>query len=871
MILTNTYDRVHEYNTLSLTMTFLPYHASPVFPTILSILPQTIPKTLKFLHPYIQSLANPLRHAIVHTASNNRPFLTALSAYVLKSSREGRQHTILISFWASVATEAIAAMLDQSRSASRESQKQNQEDVVLFLLPILNEGLSPNHVHDLRVGCYMVLTVLASKADLDDNVISNMMDAVVLGWEQTSHAGLICLAVLAEQMQTIQLRNLVLKAIVALEGLEDDLLTLKKQYKIDNLVLGVALGIIGGISKAQDASGLRVFRFLMDSSLMDTSHTTIAIQCLLSKASMMIPEGVQNFDVQGSLAGLILRIADSQTIGTVVQNTIKDSKLDLGQLEMRLQKIIRADRSSPNRVIEGAIVEEPDGHNVTEDFDILISKIPTRTAYEISFLSHSDSYVYSSLAHTFVSIAMSPINADRFSNLPVLRKSLAMLEPLFLSFFIRIWCGNGSVNARAAAIQTVSHFFSTEAVTADVQMLLPYILYALADSSPQVRRAATNLVLVLASTYSKAASKETNDTNHQILGKEHIYGQGRKTKEISWLSIPEAAHFMSDLLVPALEECLLDGSHISQLISDSISGSKHSRASSSTHKQLKTSARLAIFSCLCSHVVGTPLYTVKSRLLEMLNQVPKVGTTSRTKLLLPLLSEVMKQDQKGYEATCAKEQLNLWQFLDRVIRIITPGDQEGIQSLRTIIESPLQTRFPALKTVALKYIQVIWSSTKTDLQCLLARTLLELASSKLEGDATESQDAQAAESLRALPLSTTILQSFIESLPTISSSLQDKPSASKRRRLSHSQATEDGILDPRHRASAIRRITLVLELVEDAKAERHPELLKGLFLVMSDLQHSQCHSGTTTGYLQILAMDSMLAILKTVEVCAMCY
>ena len=87
--------------------------------------------------------------------STNRQLFTAMSAFVLKSSHLGLQHPILYSFWAAIATEAVAAMFDQGRSARCEAQKQNQEDIVLLLLPILNDGLCVDNVPDLRVGCYM--------------------------------------------------------------------------------------------------------------------------------------------------------------------------------------------------------------------------------------------------------------------------------------------------------------------------------------------------------------------------------------------------------------------------------------------------------------------------------------------------------------------------------------------------------------------------------------------------------------------------------------------------------------------------------------------------------------------------------------------
>lgn len=153
--LTSYLGRVHQNNTICLVLAFLPFHTSPILSTVLSLIPDNLSPTLRFLHPYVQSLANPPHHAIVHAASTNRQLFTAMSAFVLKSSHLGLQHPILYSFWAAIATEAVAAMFDQGRSARREAQKQNQESIVLLLLPILNDGPCVDNVPDLRVGCYM--------------------------------------------------------------------------------------------------------------------------------------------------------------------------------------------------------------------------------------------------------------------------------------------------------------------------------------------------------------------------------------------------------------------------------------------------------------------------------------------------------------------------------------------------------------------------------------------------------------------------------------------------------------------------------------------------------------------------------------------
>ena len=833
---------------------------------MLSIIPENIPPTLRFLRPYIESLANPPRHAVVYAASINRHFFSAMSAYVLKSCRLGFQHPTLVSFWASTATEAVAAMLDQSRSARLEAQKQNQEDVVYLLLPILSDGLSLGNVPDLRVGCYMILTLLASKASLDDGVLSVMMEAVTTEWYRTFHAGLICLGVLAEQKRTAGLPGKAFEAVITLEHLADDLMTISRGYKIEKLVLGIALGIVSGLNEARDASGLWLLRTLMEANVMSDTSTKAVAKSLISALQTTTPNLSSRFDVRGSLADLILRLCNSKDVGAVIHSAIIDSKSISGPLESRLRRVNRGEGSTLEQGVEYVNMKDADEQMTTYDFEALTSRIPTRTAYERSFLSHSDSYVYGSLAHAFLCIYTSAIDVEKFSDLPVLRKSLGMSEPLFLSFFVRIWCGYAPAKARTAAVQTLINYFRKEDLVADVQMLFPYILYALSDTSPVVRRSAADLVLVLAPAYSRMADTENKDASQPILGQQQIYGQGCETHAVTWLSNKEAACIILDLIVPGLEECMLDESHVFQVLSDNLNGPKHSKGPNAIQKGLKKSLRLALFSSICSHVVNTPLYAVKSRLLGMLNQVPKVGSTSRTKLLLPLLSHTMKRGQHEYERTCKEELLDQSQLLDRIASIVIPVDREGIQTLKSIIEPLDDLDFPNLRAAALNRLQIIWTSIKIDLQILLAKDLFESALSKVEAGARGNQKAEAMETLRTLPLSTAILQSFLENLSSIPSSLQGKPPVSKRRRTSHSHLSIDSARDQHDLAFAIRQSTFVLELIGDAKPERHPELLGGLFQILSDLQHFQGRPLTAVGYLQLLAIESMLSIVEGAEV-----
>jgi len=838
----------------------------PMFATLLSILPKSLPPVLKFLHPYTESFAFPPRHTIVYAATNNQLFFAAFNNYVLRVCRAGQDYPAILSYWATIATEALAGVIDQSISGRRNVQRQKEEDVLLRILPILNEGLAMRQVPDLRVGCYMILTVLASKVDLEDIVLTAMMEAVVMNWTpSTTHAGLICLAVLAQQRQSTRLPKKVFKAIRAVESLENDLKVLNEQYRVDNLTLGLILGILDGLHKDQDAYQLSFVRTAIESHLMSIRNISAGVKSILVTANNSKPAYEGRLDIQGHLADLILRLVDSKEVGSIVQDAIKDTKIDLENLEAKLQVVLRPADELHSQAIEDIDMDDSENKSRAEDLQKLVGHIPTRTAYEISFLSHSESYVFGSLANAFGVASSSSATLRAFADFPVLRKSLAMTEPFFLSFFIRYWCGPYPDSSRAAALACVRDYFEETEITTDVQAFFPYVLCALADPATAVRRAATELVMKLAPLYVEKDDKGMKRKDRSILGLDSIYGQGSETKGISWLTNGDASRFVRDILIPNLEECRLDERYISRVLTTSLNGSDHGKAPQTPQKELKKSVRAALLNSLSSHAINSPLYAVKFRLLSILNGVDKVGSTSRSKALLPLLAALEKQDMNTIEERCKKEQVDEAQFMDEVAKTVSPNDREGIRILQRMIALE-DTSPPQLRKAAFDRIREVWPSMKHDMQLMLSTTLLDLVIEVPMKPPGHDADSEAVDILRNVPLSSEVLLSFIESLPTLSPTVEDGPGNPKRRRTSHGHVEGQQSRFNAAVKAPLRHITTVLELLAASKAGTSPRLMKGLFQVLTDLQHFKSKNGMELGYLQSLVLGSMYAVVERSKV-----
>ncbi|KAL8943210.1 MAG: hypothetical protein Q9216_001198 [Gyalolechia sp. 2 TL-2023] len=809
------------------------------------------PAAFKFLQPYIKLPTGPPRHTIVYTLAHNQDLFNLFSIFTLKVCQCEQQYPALLSFWSSVTSEAVSLMLDQSRIGRLELQKQNQEDVLRRIMPSLAEGLAVRQGHELRSGCYMILTIVVSKCNLSEELLAAMMDMVVYRWHGVTHAGLICLGILCQQKQSLKLPKKTFRALIAVENLVDDLVWLSNQYIIEKLVLGLVLGLLKGLGRAGDADRLRMIRVLLEADLMQSSLVTAAVSPILhlSQGTKLQPQ--DEFDTQSALTDLILCLADSESIGPIIRLAFEDLDDETRQSCSDLLRNSGVYKNESKPFDTDIEMRDVGNFPVTAKFEALVTQIPTQTAFEMSLLTHADSYVLGSLLDAFEAACRSQKYLDAFSELSVLRRPLAMIEPLYISFFIRVWCGHYPPSVRVSAITALSDSFAAEELLTDIQVLLPYILYALADPSPLIRRGAATLVLTLASFYREADSQGGDHSKFPILGKGQIYGQGKESEEIAWLPWQVVVSFIQGWLVPQLEEFRLDADQVGRSVVDSLSAPAEQREVENGSQKFPKSFRASILSWLCSHVVNTPLFAVKERFLPMLTHIPQTGDVAIVALLTPMLAATINQGQQHLERSCKKEHIEAPQYIDLVMAIATPNDKESIKLLQACVNSPQATAEPLLYVAAFRRLRNIWSLLRPQMQVALGKNMLEIAMSDSNSHEARSKHREAMATLRNVRLSADTLQEFLQD--SLSSSDSRRTGIAKRRRTASSpQISGDGT----------RKLCFILELVESSAAEAGSTLLRSLFKVMSDLQEYKHFSGMELHYLQLLAMSSVRSILE---------
>lgn len=827
----------------------------------MSILPANIPEHYRFLHPYIRSLTAPQRHAIVQAATTHMQLASTLNTYVLRVSSANQHSSALLRFWASIISEAVAGMLDKSRSGRKGVQQQNEQDIMLRLLPTLNQGLAMKKVPELRVGCYILLAVMASKGGLDDKLITAMMEAVALGWtEETVVPGLECLAVLARHRGAKQLTKRLTKELLKVEGLVSLLVELSKQGMGEKLVNGLCIALVERVKTHGDTSGLPIVVQAIENRLTNDSQTTILVKALLLAAYEINDSTDATGEVRTRLASFLVSISQlAGPVGLLVRDVLKDTEIDIDELEMRLHATIRQAElpADPSKDVK---MEDVSSVQNEPNFSAMLAKIPTRTATETSFLAHHTSHIYPELCQAFIASTPNAANLQLFDQSPILRRDSAQEDSLYLSFYAKTWCGPYPVLARALALQMTTLWVSeSKTASIDIQGILPYVISALADSASKVRRAAAELLIACEKLYPDSADAKKVAKQYKQWGLTDIYGLGKSTDDVRWLSLDIVVRFLREMLVPALEECVLDPKHVEILFQKSLNSSNSADSPKKPDaKKLPKAARAAILSFLASHATQTPLYLVKLRLLAALNQV---RSADRTKALLPVLRHWASLSPADVLKYCHQEKLESSLFDEQALLSIIANDEEGLQFLMDVVRGEIAADRPEFVASVFQRLRFIWPSLHSSTQLKTAQNLLELSQSSENGASQKNASEAATGLLRTVTLSTDILLEFLDQLPT-AANLIEQPPAAKRRKTSLGEADRLLPQDSQILTTAIKKINFVLQLVDSAGAENHPELMRSLFNTLAELQHFKSQVSSELAYLQGLVLGGLLSILK---------
>ncbi|KAL9617342.1 MAG: hypothetical protein Q9160_007872 [Pyrenula sp. 1 TL-2023] len=842
--------RVHEYNIASLLFTFLPYHRAPVFQNLLSILSAPVPSTFKFLGPYLQSLTSPPRHAIVYSATNNDGFFTAFNEYIVQLCRQDSQHQQLLSFWAAVCVEAVGARLEQAKSGRREIQRQREEDILTKILPVLNDGLSLLNSAELVVACYTISIVLTTKATLASKVLDRLMEAVAGSFNlHTSTAGMICLAIMVERREDHYLPRKVVSAIQKIPEVDRLLQELGGQYDTGPMILGIVKSCLSASGRKNFESKLNFVKQLLQNNCVPYNALGPVATVILRAAEIVSNDA--NASVSRSLFRDLIDILknhDHQSSGALTE--IISTPIDVDRLEATLQMTIHTNgHVSPP---EDTQIAETPNFEAEDAFTTASMNIPTGLSGGISFLSDGYLQLYSQVSGLYHLALPHKDLLQRFRDLPIFKHRSNLKDPTYLSFLCRVLVEDRSDAARVAAMESITLAIPSKSNSIDLQVILPYTLIALADPVDQVRKTASRIIMAASSL--EPTKLETTDLAELVL-----YAPGDQVEKALVLSSSDVARIIRKVVLPVLEECVLDPNQIQRALESALKGSSSTTRVNDRLEsiEIKKALRSALFGFLIDQILRTPLWSVKLALLKCLQSVHRVGSRYKSDELLPLIHSWASEtrQKKIVETEGLKVDGAEWQ----IATIISASDRQPVEKVLSIFDLETLPRTDFVDAINRHMIE-IWPLFKHDIRDAASDSLFDGALSLGGDNAGISRFCR--DLLRAVSLTTEKLSALLERVYVSAPERQENPPPLKKRRTVQYNSSKESDKNTQEILSYVDRLSLVLEVVHDSEPEHRPDVLKALFKTLGSIHRLKQQYGSEMGYILNLTLGSILAIVK---------
>ncbi|QDS77678.1 hypothetical protein FKW77_003509 [Venturia effusa] len=850
--------RVHEYNTDCVILTFLPYHSTPLFLSLLSILPRAISPNFRFLYPSIQALQNPQFQTIVGAAKSTDGFFRSFNSYVLKVAKARHHSAVLLSFWAGVTTQAVEGRVSQAQSGRETINLQKKQDLLTLVVPVLIDAFSLPNVPDLIFGACMIVTVMAAKGRIADGELDSLMETVASGWTaSTIDARITCLAILAQERESYGLSKDTTKRLLKCSDFVEQVALVSQRYRVDRLVLGYIMGCLKRAHRSKSDSGnLNGVAKLVQEDILTQPELRIVVKELLSTSRRIQEAGSSITPEQRSnLADLVTLLAESPKWGGLFNKMLARSSISRDDLELSLQTVIPL-AIEANIEADGNM-EMTDAPPTTSDFENAMATAADKTLEDPSFISNIDSPDFAFFGALYALALSSQKDINRFLALPALRSDGVHGAVPIISFLLRVLCSKYSPVARAAALRIVSdHLKATKSPNLDFQCIIPYLIVALSDKSTTVRKAAAECTTALSRQYKLLLSTESQNSKPRVLGKDVFYSSAQGAQWVS--STKGSSDFVRKLLLLDLEEYVLDSSNITTMLSAAIDGIDSSKKGLKAGVvKLGSESRTAIFASLASHAVRTPILQVKHQLLDILRRVGESGSKGRSQILLPALKHWIVSPAQNTSSTAL-----LLSDVDLLfLRAVSPKEKKAFSVLKDIVTAHTPGLRSEVLPTAHQVLREIWPSLTSFDQKDVGLGLFECSQSDT-GNAEASN--LALETLRSLNLPTALLVALLEKLPN-ALQMTDQPPSAKRRRTSKSEMTRMTPVNQNDLASALRQYTLVLEIIDSSKPARHPELLKGLFHALGEIHHYRAQTESGMVYLQALTINSLLAIVDKLK------
>ncbi|KAJ8482003.1 hypothetical protein ONZ51_g5640 [Trametes cubensis] len=274
--------RIHEFNVGPLVSLFLPYHETPHFVKMVSILHIQDRSPFRFLQAY-KTTAKPLHRALLINELLKSlevvRFVSGILPQVLRDHGAG-VHRALIAFHAGVLLEYVA-----------KSQALD-ENAMAILLPAALEPLQvasnsevqvkPALLQESILGSYLILAAISQKTNITPSAIKSIMHAIVDCAERVSPKQLVrtLVSIVAPQDQLERLPKGVVKRVISIPGIELELIDAMTWTGSEKFIIPLLENLL---SRTDDPTTLNVVEAVVTSQALPSAVARSTSGALISR------------------------------------------------------------------------------------------------------------------------------------------------------------------------------------------------------------------------------------------------------------------------------------------------------------------------------------------------------------------------------------------------------------------------------------------------------------------------------------------------------------------------------------------------------------------------------------------------------------
>ena len=796
------------------------------------------------------------RSVVVHASVNNDGFWRRVNNYAVRLCQEGVEHQGFMRWWGALVVEGTVGRLKAARSGRREVQRQRTEDVLLKLLPVLNDGLAVEKCAEMTITCYTLAMVMAGTELLDDNVLDKMAEAVVqtIDYREIElRQTLITLSVLVTNKSWTTFTPRVTRALCFAGRLQNVLQLLgelKHEHDIQPLMLALTSGLLNGTKPKNVQQRTKDLEVVLDAlpSLMTSEyqgHLLGAVGLWASGKDTDHPACEPA--TRSQIVKVLQQLYDS---GRHTEAFLTAAK-ELREAGTELQQLLQT-YDAPQAITtanDGDEMDLDDQPQSRPEIDRVLDGLPDRLPDVDGLFLFPSQDIFQQCLSALRQCMHAEGGLDRFRNLELWRNTTED-SMNFTRFLVSASLGSDTEVA-ATALHLMSE--SVEgAETLDTQDLLPCVTICLGSSHLGVRRAACDVVLAM-----KKAAPETlveGDSCDRLALLPH---------EPSGLEPFSASNLIKTLeqaYIPVLEECSSDPRQIALVLQHVLNGSpaRHPEGLRVADLEMKKTLRQGLLRCLLRQVMALASWRVKVDLLEILDGVDHVGSFSKFDKVFDLFKSWAALSSTQVQSICEEEDLDSRRVDLALSTILPPEDGNATRRLLDLLSNPELNQQEGLVDAVYARLHSIWPKLEKGSQQTVCVQLFEMS---FNTEPTVSRPARAA--LQQLQYTTETLHVLIDKALKAVTDMPRGAPPKKRQRTSIEDETDNAANAALILASP--RLAFALEIVESSKPESRPELLPVLFDVLVMLTRMKLAQQTELPYLFNVCLSTILAITKKAE------